>query len=368
MKPALISIGTANPPYKQSQAATADLIISSLRLEGRQKKLLQAVYQATGIEERSSVLADYCSKLGELEFFPNTAEQAFPSTAQRMSIYKKEALPLALAAVNALQDFSPEQITHVLTVSCTGMYAPGLDIELVQHLKLASAVKRTAIHFMGCYGAFNALKLAESICKAEPRATVLVVCVELCTLHFQKKWSLDNLLSNALFADGAAAALVQAQPSVEKFFSLEGFYSEILPQSSQAMAWEIGDQGFDLVLSSYVPEIIGSGLGVLVERLLAQSGLALADLDFYALHPGGRKILEACEQALKLNKEANRHAYEVLRSFGNMSSPTVLFVLKSLWAELSVQNHEKTILSCAFGPGLTAESMLLRMNCPPLSS
>jgi predicted naringenin-chalcone synthase len=366
MHSAIVSIGVANPQYKQNQQIMAEFIAASLHLKPAEKKLLKAVYRATGIEQRYSVLSDYSQPLGELKFFPNHPDQSFPSTRERMNIYKEHALPLALQAIQtamaALVNFDKSKITHLITVSCTGMYAPGIDIEIVQHLKLDASVKRTAIQFMGCYGAFNALKVADAICKAEPSAIVLVVCVELCTIHFQKSVTMDNLISNSIFADGAAAVLLQAQPSYKKFFTLENFHSALLPQTQQAMAWDIGDQGFDLVLSSYVPEMIGSSIAAFVKQLLRQYGPAVPTLDFYAIHPGGMKILQACEQALQISKKQNAYAYQVLRSFGNMSSPTVLFVLKAIWDGLDALQHQKTILSCAFGPGLTCESMILKTH------
>lgn len=365
--PAIVAIGLANPPYKQRQLDTAELIAASLRLKPAEKRLLKAVYRATGIDERYSVLSDYCKPAGELEFFPNQPEAPYPTTAQRMKIYKDNAFPLALAAIEnclvQLEHFDRRKITHVITVSCTGMYAPGLDIEIVQGLKLNSSIKRTVINFMGCYGVFNALKVAEAFCKAEADALVLIVSVELCTLHFQKNMSMDNLISNSIFADGAAAALIQAQPQARKFFSLEHFHSDVLPQTSQEMTWEVADHGFDIALSSYVPEIVRTGIGTFVANLLKQAGGISPAFDFYAIHPGGIKILQACELALQLSKEHNKYAYQILRSFGNMSSATVLFVLKALWKELSAADSDKNVLSCAFGPGLTFESMILKVHC-----
>jgi alpha-pyrone synthase len=364
---ALLAIGTALPPYRLTQAEIGDLISAGFHLKPTEKRLLKAIYKASGIGYSSSVLSDYVKAPGHFEFFPNTEEASFPTTAARMQLYKEKAFPLALAAIdNCLSQLASsvkKELTHLITVSCTGLYAPGLDIELVQHLKLNSSVKRTTINFMGCYGAFNGLKVAEAICRADPKAKVLLVCVELCTLHFQRKMDLDNLLSNAIFADGAAAVLIQAQLSTEKnYLSMEDFYCDLVPQTQQEMAWTVADSGFDIVLSSYVPKVIHSGIAAFVTRLLSQSQLKRSDLDLFAIHPGGLKILQACEAALGLSKEQNKYAYQVLREHGNMSSATILFVLKALWAELKDSDRGKKVFCCAFGPGLTLESMVLKVH------
>ena len=366
-KTAITAIGTANPKYKQLQTATAELIALSLNLQPREKRLLKSVYSATGIEQRYSVIGDYCKTPEEFDFFPNNAGAPFPSTAARMKIYKDNALDLALSAINnclsALDGFNISEISHLITVSCTGMYAPGIDIEIVNKLNLNSSTKRTAINFMGCYGAFNAIKIADTICKAEPAATVLIVCVELCTIHFQKNMNMDNIISNSIFSDGAAAIIIQAKPKYKKYFTLENFHCDLLPQTDQEMAWHIGDNGFDIILSTYVPDIINSGIANFTKNLLNQYKLTLQDIHFFAIHPGGLKILQACEKALSISKDHNKYAYHILRYYGNMSSATILFVLKEIWDDINHQDHQKNIFSCAFGPGLTLESMILRTNC-----
>lgn len=367
MQPGIIAIGTASPPYKQQQAIAAEIVATALRLKPAEKRLLKSVYRSTGIEYRYSVMSDFCKQPGEYEFFPNDMDLPFPTTAARMRLYKEQALHLTLDAVKncfaELPTFNVKDITHVITVSCTGMYAPGIDIEIVQALKLDSQVKRTSINFMGCYGAFNAIKVADAICKAEPKAKVLIVCIELCTIHFQKNDSMDNIFSNAIFADGAAALLVEANPKQSKFFSLDTFYCDLLTQNSKDMAWQIADNGFDIVLSSYVPQAIESGIAEFTKRMLNNTPYkTLADIDFFAIHPGGAKILKACETALKLTEDDNRYSYKILREFGNMSSATVIFVLKAIWDELNSTHKDKKIFSCAFGPGLTLESMILRVG------
>lgn len=363
----ITAIGTANPIYRQDQKNAAELVAFLLDLTPPQKRLLKSIYKATGIEYRHSVLKDSCSRAGEFEFFPNRSDAVFPSTAARMQIYKQNALHLALAAIEdcllEYPDFDVSTITHVVTVSCTGMYAPGLDIEIVQHLQLNTDVQRTAINFMGCYGAFNGIKVADAICKSQLNAKVLVVCVELCTLHFQKKTDADNIISNAIFADGAACVLVETQQDQQRFFRLETFHCDLVPQTNNEMAWHISDSGFDMVLTSYVPQAIESGIALFLEKLVRKLQLSPSDVDFFAIHPGGVKILEACEQALSINPEQNKFSYDVLRNYGNMSSATVLFVLKKIWENLTWKiDQDKNIFSCAFGPGLTLESMLIKIG------
>jgi predicted naringenin-chalcone synthase len=283
-----------------------------------------------------------------------------------MELYKQHAVPLCIEAIEnclfSYKEFDTSQLTHLITVSCTGMYAPGIDIELIEAIGLPTHIQRTAINFMGCYAAFNALKAADAICKANADAKVLIVCVELCTLHFQKHKTEDHLLSNALFADGAAAAVMEAKPKKECSISIESAYCDLYFTGKHDMAWHIGNFGFEMTLSAYIPELIQQGIRNLAEKLLKHLKLTIADIHLFAVHPGGRRILEVIEQQLGMKKEDNRYAYHTLKEFGNMSSPTILFVLKALWNDLQQSDAGKNILSFAFGPGLTLESMLMRVN------
>lgn len=366
MKVGITAIGTANPLYQRNQDELSELISSISNLSVAQKKILRAVYRATGIKKRYSVLNDFCKTPGEFTFFPNDPNASFPSTAQRMEIYKANALNLALKAIsdcfNQLDNFNKKEITHLITVSCTGMYAPGIDIEIVQKLELNNHTQRTSINFMGCYGAFNGIKVADAFCKSDPNAKVLVVCVELCSIHFQKTTDLSNLISNAIFSDGAGALIIESNPVRKQWLSMESFFCSLLPQTEKEMAWHIGDQGFDMILSSYVPDLIKSGISSFANQLLETTKWAVSDINYFAIHPGGQKILEACEVSLNISKEDNRFSYEVMQNYGNMSSATILFVLKAIWNNLQLTDGGKNIFSCAFGPGLTLESMLLQVK------
>lgn len=362
------AIGTATPPHRLTQPTIAGFMAEALELDAGGTRKLRALYRVSGIEHRHSVLADYGRANGVYEFFPNTPGlEPFPSVGLRMAAYRREALPLALAAVRDSLRQAPgieaNSLTHLITVSCTGMYAPGLDIELVTALALPPSVRRTCVNFMGCYAAVNALRLANDICRADPAARVLVVSVELCTLHFQKSHDPDHLVSNALFSDGAAACLVLGQPlpGPTPYLALQAFHCGLAPEGVRDMAWHIGDFGFEMTLSGYVPALIERGIGQLTADLLKDLPVRREDIRHFALHPGGRKILEAIEKALGLSRDDNRYAYQVLRDYGNMSSATVLFVLRELLAAATPADNGAPVLSCAFGPGLTMEAMLLKI-------
>ena len=366
------AIGTANPTHRIAQPQIAEFMARALQFGEGDTRKLRALYRVSGIGQRYSVLPDYGRPVGEYTFFPNTPTlEPFPSVGQRMAVYRHEALPLAMEAVRAslgqVPGFAVGSITHLVTVSCTGMYAPGLDIELVQALGLRPDVRRTCVNFMGCYAAVNAIKLADAFCRADTGARVLIVSVELCTLHFQKSPKEDHLISNALFGDGAAACLVQARPLPDgaPSLSLDGFHCGLEPDGHDDMAWHINDFGFEMTLSSYVPKLIQRGIGKLTDGLLASLPVQLRDIRHFAIHPGGRKILETIEAELGLTRDDNRHAYRVLRDYGNMSSATVLFVLREVLAAATPADHGAPVLSFAFGPGLTMEAMLLGLHVSP---
>jgi len=208
------------------------------------------------------------------------------------------------------------------------MSAPGLELELMEAMELKADTNRTAINFMGCYAAVHALKMAADIVAANEGAMVLVVCTELCSLHFQNSFAIENIISNAIFADGAAAVLIQGQTKSSKYLTIDSFYCDLLPQTNEEMAWYIADFGFDIVLSAYVPQAIKTGIAAFTEKLFQQSNSTLKDIDFFAIHPGGIKILQACEESLNISKEDNQYSYQTLKNFGNMSSATVLSLKK----------------------------------------
>jgi predicted naringenin-chalcone synthase len=233
----------------------------------------------------------------------------------------------------------------VLVTCCTGLYAPGMDFEIVEHLGLSPEVERTMIAFMGCYAAINALKLARHIVRSEPKASVLMLNLELCTLHFQETQELEQVLSFLVFADGAAASLITAR---EEGFALDSFKAVMVPQTRGLITWKIGGLGFDMLLSGQVPAELGRALHegeMMIERDV---------IDLWAVHPGGRSVLDAVETALELPAEALAASREVLSRFGNMSSATVMFVLQRIMQQ-ALPGQRGCAMS--FGPGLTAETM-----------
>ncbi|HTW45032.1 MAG TPA: type III polyketide synthase [Acidobacteriaceae bacterium] len=285
--------------------------------------------------------------------FPHGAHQFyrpgnFPDTARRMKLFEQSAPVLMKKAVDrlALSKMECSSITHVLVTCCTGLYAPGLDFEIVDYIGLSPGVERTIIGFMGCYAAINALKLARHIVRSEPGAAVLMVNLELCTLHLQETQELEQVLSFLIFADGAAASLITAR---EQGFALDSFKAEMVPGTRELITWKIRGLGFDMLLSGQVPAELGRAL--LEHKLMAERD----GIDLWAVHPGGRSILDAVEKGLELPAGALAASREVLSCFGNMSSASVMFVLQRMMRQAQAGQR-----GCAmsFGPGLTAEMML----------
>jgi predicted naringenin-chalcone synthase len=365
-KPHITAIGTAAPAHEIRQELAPEWLAASLALDPSDVRKVRLIYKATGIQTRYSAIPDFCS-MEQRELFPLAENlEPFPTTAERMAVYKREAPLLAARAIENMQlpanYFS--RITHLITVSCTGMYAPGLDIDLMHHFGLPAHVQRICIYFMGCYAAFNALKTADAICRAYPDAKVLIADVELCTLHFQKINTEDQLLANAIFADGAAGVLIESVTSDKGLLSLEGFYSGLIPEGSSEMAWHIGDFGFEIKLSSYVPKLLGGKIKFLIDKTQEQLQIIDNKIDYFAFHPGGKKILTEIEASLGITPQENCWAYEVMKRFGNMSSATILFVLQHMIQTLRQENYQKgaQVLAAAFGPGLIMESAIVHLQ------
>jgi alpha-pyrone synthase len=364
------AIGTAVPPNKISQEAHYSILENANGMSRGEKLQLRKIYSGSGIKFRHSVLAEFGKEdnPGNILFHPANHHAALP-VSRRMELFEHHASALCEEAINncleELPSLQASDITHLITFSCTGMFAPGLDIQLVEKLGLNRNVERTCINFMGCYAGINALKTAYHICRSQPDAVVLLSGIELCTLHYQKNDKQDQLIANALFADGATACVV-SERNYRKEESiglvLKNFYAEFEPDGKEEMVWRIGDFGFDLRLSAYVPDLINDSIHSFIEKLFLKANIKQADISYYALHPGGRKILEACENALHITKEQNEISYRVLREYGNMSSVTIFFVLNEYLKTLTQKDINKKILSCAFGPGLTMESMIAEVN------
>jgi predicted naringenin-chalcone synthase len=341
-------IATAVPLYDVHRAFID--YASSMVAEGTTRNLFRRMSRLSAIEHRYSVLPPVASSDGSWRDAEDLYVRGnFPATARRMQLFERYAPQLAQRGLDKLELTEEERrgITHVIVTSCTGHYAPGLDFDIMNYLKLDTSVERTMIGFMGCYAAINALKSAHHIVRSQPEALVLVVNLELCTLHFQETQNLEQVLSFMLFADGCAASLISARPCG---VAIDSFLAVIIPETSHLITWRIGDLGFDMHLSGEVPGEIS--------RALKEVGSQLTrgrSIDLWAVHPGGRTILDAVESGLGLSAEALSSSREVLLNFGNMSSATVMFVL-----EETMRRAQAGQQGCAisFGPGLTAETML----------
>jgi predicted naringenin-chalcone synthase len=354
----IVSIGTALPAHKHRQQDIQKFMELVFAMDTSENRKLKFLYQHSGIEHRYSVISDYSRKIEDWKFYPRTENlEPFPSLEQRIALFNKHAGLLSMTAIReAIRGFTPAGgITHLITVSCTGMSAPGLDLQIMELMDLPKNIYRTSVNFMGCYAAIHALKIADSICKNERSARVIIVCTELCTLHFQKEATIDNITSSLLFGDGSAAALIMNDES-KGGISLQHFYSEVIPKGKKDMAWELSSSGFLMTLSGYVPELLEEDFGPLVKRVLEKAGVEKEQIRHWCIHPGGKKILDVVYQSLQLKNHELAHCYDVLKRFGNLSSATILFVLKEIM-QTSLQNGEK-IFAAAFGPGLTMETFV----------
>ncbi|WP_293911938.1 type III polyketide synthase [Deinococcus sp.] len=365
----LHAIATAVPETAYTQSELRDIVKSQLP-DRRSQRVVGMIYNSSAIEQRHSVIRDLRLAPGaEDGLFYNHAEALFksPSTGARNALYAQEAPKLFIeAARRALEgcpDLTPADITHVVTVSCTGFYAPGPDYDVVRALGLSPQTQRFHVGFMGCYAAFPALRMARAFCEAQPGAVVLVVCAELCTIHIRIEDDPDTLIASSLFADGASATIVsQRELGAAQKLRMDGFETTLTPLGvgESDMAWKIGDQGFEMILSTYVPDIIESHIQGALSPLLAADALLAAvpyrQIDHWAVHPGGRSILDKVQSSLDLTDTQLAPSREVLRDYGNMSSATILFVLQKLIAEAG---DGERICAMAFGPGLTVETGLV---------
>ncbi|PZO37657.1 MAG: type III polyketide synthase [Pseudanabaena frigida] len=368
----LEAIATANPPYKLTQSEAADFMLQTESLSPTIRKRIPSIYANSGIDYRYSCISDYGGDLQKFELYPPNWELTpTPTTFSRNQKYATYAPKIALQAAEqaiAEAELEAKDITHIIIVSCTGFSAPGIDIHLIKHLGLSYAISRTMIGFMGCHAAFNGLNAAHAICQSDRQAKVLLVCVELCSLHFQVADTLENTIINAIFSDGAAAAILTSRPFAEaegKLAYTDG-YSLLIENTEEHMNWTIGDTGFLMGLSPKVPDVVVGHLPNYLKNILDQHHLTQNDLDFWAIHPGGRRIIEKLQSVLELSDRMVADSFEILRRYGNMSSPTILFILKRI-----LDKHQARLLNSqdanfqngialAFGPGLSIEGCLFQ--------
>ena len=323
----------------------------------------KALLKDESIRFKNSVIPDY--QPGCKNHVLYKPENLQPGTAERMKIYGKESVRLGFAVAReaiSKADLKKQDITHIITVSCTGFSAPGLETLLLEKLELNNNVKRFTVNFMGCYAAFHGMRLADLICKSEPSAKVLLVSVELCSLHFRKDISEDNILSTYLFSDGAAACIVSNDaPISKKYLSCCSFDSLLIPEGKNDMGWYVGNNGFEMILSRDVPGHIENNIAKAFNDFIEGNGLSKEEITHYAIHPGGKNILKAFERALILPEEKLAESYEVLQNYGNMSSATILFVLQKFLEKPFSGKSGEWLYSAAFGPGITVESGLFKI-------
>jgi predicted naringenin-chalcone synthase len=356
----IISIGTALPPHKHEQRRILEFMLNAYQPEAEDRRKIAYLYERSGIDTRYAVIPDYSVPINERVFYPKSLDmEPFPGLDQRMELYNLHATNLSIEAINNCLNgrLDPKDITCLITVSCTGMSAPGLDISVMQQLQLPNSIQRSSVNFMGCYAAIHALKMADNICRADANAKVMIVCTELCTIHFQKTCEMDSIASGLLFADGAAAALVTGDNCSDEGVSINNFYSEVALNGQDDMAWNLSEKGFLMRLSSYIPQLLQAGITPLLQNALKAGGFSRRDITRWAIHPGGKKILENIQKELQLSADDLKISFDVLREYGNMSSPTILFVLKRM-IENPGDSNEK-IFAAAFGPGLTMETLIL---------
>ncbi len=318
----------------------------------RDLALFMKMMKRSGIENRFSVLENPFDPHAPVGggFYTQPAE---PTTQERMTAYERYAPELCSTALAPLMNTELQtRATHLVLTSCTGFYAPGLDVELIDRFKLNPDIERTIVGFMGCEAAINGLKVANYIVRSERNAKVLMINLELCSLHFQVTPGLEQLLCFLLFADGCAASVISSEP---KGMEIRSFFSTILPDTRDQMRWDIKDLGFDMYLSARVPGSLRNALRRTQSSLLGDG--RVPEIPMWAIHPGGRSILDAVQAGLNLSDSQMNPSRTVLRQYGNMSSPSIMFILREILADKSAVG---TGCGMAFGPGLTLESFLFR--------
>lgn len=362
---AILSFGTAVPSYQVKQSDVARWMGASFSHRPEMSRWLRSIFANAGVETRYSCIGDYSLPVEYSRFAPGRSPSQAPTTAERMAIYEGEATPIGLAAAKqALEELATAtgeslpttlaSITHLVAVSCTGFFAPGLDLAIANELGLAPTVERTMIGFMGCAAAFNGLRTAHQIVRSQPQARVLVVCVELSSLHTQPTSDRENLVAASLFADGASACVVGA-PAIGQgnFYVLEDFYTVVKPNTHDDMVWRIGDHGFVLRLSPQVPQHLTEIAPAALSHLFSDD-----EPQFWAIHPGGPAIINQLAEVFALTADQVAASRAILRGYGNLSSATIFFVLNELRRTLppsGSRSKPQSGVAMAFGPGLVLE-------------
>lgn len=416
----ILGLGTATPPNEMNQEEALTLFSTIACEEEKHRRLTRALFRNSAVSKRHTVVPHqlayhWCQTLkpemavtgpeeialdepgascepawkrleeGLDEFTRDSqtlrspvgaASSRGPSTGERMRMYAAFATQLALESTREAfkqAELEPPQVTHLITVTCTGFDAPGVDLQLIQQLGLSPSTQRIQIGFMGCHAAINGLRTAQAITDSDPSAVVLLCCIELCSLHYRSTWDSQGIIGNALFADGAASMLLGGAAVASDFeqWHVLKTGSMVIPDSLSAMSWKIGDHGFEMKLTGEVSDRIEQDLQPWLCDWLAAQRLSLQDIDHWGVHPGGPRVLSAVEQSLNLPTTALAASRSVLEENGNMSSPTVLFILERFRRQSQKRNcqthaangdaHDRGsyCLLLGFGPGLVAEIALL---------
>ncbi len=359
----ILALGTAVPKATYLQKETAKKYQEVFNIPEEKRAALERIYANSAITKRHSVVDDFLKPREEWTFWGSDYPQTIPGMSQRNLVYKREAPKLSLqAAEQALERWGGDRsrLTHLISVSCTGVIAPGVEYYLMQELGLSPTINRLGINFMGCFGAFKGLSVARSFALENPQHRILLVCTELCSLHLQADQEEETYIGNSLFSDGSAAAILGTNPNEKETPVWETIKSHSLGLSHclDKMSWEASDRGFLMRLSHKVPVYLGRHIKAFVSELLPEN-LPIEACD-WAIHPGGKSILQAIEKALQLKPDQTRSSWETLAQYGNMSSATFLFVLN----HLSQEKRRPWAAGLAFGPGLSVEGLLLRSPSP----
>ncbi|MBD2869441.1 type III polyketide synthase [Paenibacillus arenilitoris] len=356
---AILGIGTALPAYRLDQGDTGRRLVDALADRPDEARWARRIFKQCGVERRYTCEPNLLAEAADCRYFPLASGESAPTTAERMAKYKQEAVPLGLrAARQALAEAGGDAgaVTHLMTVSCTGQFLPGMDAALVRELGLAPDVTRIPLTFIGCAAGLKAICLAKQLASGFRDALVLIVCVELCTLHIQPAGDRDSLFGASFFGDGASACVVGAAGDRQRpVFRLGDARSVLLEGGAGEMVWEVGNYGFDLYLSPAIPRLIGESIPAEIERLCGGEKPEL-----WAIHPGGKGIIETLQSHYGLTDGQVAPSLGVLREIGNVSSATILFVLSAMREKLAADGSAGASgIALAFGPGLTAEMIKL---------
>jgi len=349
-------VSTKTPQYAYLQNEICAFMSANAPEDTWVRRSLASVYQHSGIERRFSVLADF--KEGEKDFFN---KNQLLSTSDRMKKYASEAEKLAFSLIEDLKQKletngdSLHEITHLVWVSCTGQAAPGMEVKLVHQFKFSEKIQATAFNFLGCHGFFHALRYAKAIVESDSKAKVLIVCLELCTLHFQPKWDIDHILANAIFGDGAAAAVVSSEKLEKKSVEIKHQSQAYFHFAADDMAWRIGETGFEMKLTQELPQSVESSIQHALDGLFKVANLEIEQVQNWIVHPGGKRILDKVQEVLNLIPSQTQFSRKALETAGNVSSASVLFALDQYLNQNPKPNQETGIL-LGIGPGLTIES------------